>query len=224
MVLDIIPKFDGRRIRIVYDQTYPAMCLVFNHVLPEFKSKRLVIGIYSDVACRNLKEYYRFISKHSPEIANILDKAYIVKIGRKNTIPFGRLYYFVHEDLIKKEFEKLEVAISKLTDDDLVLVFGFYLMFSIYGRWILKNMIWLADLLPEKLTLISLCPYGLYDYTTTRIIERFFDVIVRIVKEEEPLDFGEDIYIIGVEESVTREIKPGFERFKILPDGRLSKL
>ena len=224
MVLDVIPKFEGRRIRIVYDQTYPAVSLVFYHILPEFKSKRLVIGVYSDTMCRKLKEHYRFISKHAPEIAEILDRAYFVKVGRKDTIPFGRLYDFIPEDVVKREFERIELAVSKLRDGDIVLVFGFYLMYAIYGRWLLKNLIRIVDALPENITLVSLSPYGLYDYATTRIIERFFDVVIRIVKEEEPLDFGEDIYIIGVEESITREIKPGFERFKILPDGRLSKL
>jgi len=224
MVLDVIPKFEGRRIRIVYDQTYPAVSLVFYHILPEFKSKRLVIGVYSDTMCRKLKEHYRFISKHAPEIAEILDRAYFIKIGRKDTIPFGMLYDFIPEDVVKREFERIELAVSKLRDGDIVLVFGFYLMYAIYGRWLLKNLIRIVDALPENITLVSLSPYGLYDYATTRIIERFFDVVIRIVKEEEPLDFGEDIYIIGVEESITREIKPGFERFKILPDGRLSKL
>ncbi len=224
MVLDIIPKFDGRRIRIVYDQTYPAVSLVFYHILPQFKSKRLVIGVYSDTMCRKLKEHYKFISKHAPEIADILDNAYFIKIGRRDTIPFGRLYDFIPENIVKKEFERIELAVSKLREDDLVLIFGFYLMYAIHGRWILKNLMRIVDTLPEKITLVSISPYGLYDYTTTRIIERIFDVVIRIVKEEEPLDFGEDIYIIGVEESITREIKPGFERFKILPDGRLSKL
>ncbi len=210
MVLDIIPKFDGRRIRIVYDQTYPAVSLVFYHILPQFKSKRLVIGVYSDTMCRKLKEHYKFISKHAPEIANILDNAYFIKIGRRDTIPFGRLYDFIPENIVKKEFERIELAVSKLREDDLVLIFGFYLMYAIHGRWILKNLMRIVDTLPEKITLVSISPYGLYDYTTTRIIERIFDVVIRIVKEEEPLDFGEDIYIIGVEESITREIKPGF--------------
>ncbi len=224
MVLDLIPKFEGRRIRIVYDQTYPAVSLVFYHILPEFKSKRIVIGVYSDTTCRKLKEHYKFISKHAPEIAEILDKAYFIKIGRRDTIPFGRLYDFIPEDMLRKEFDRLEIAISKLRENDLVLVFGFYLMFAIYGKWLLRELIKIVDSLPENLTLVSISPYGLYDYNTTRIIERFFDVVIRIVKEEEPLDFGQDIYIIGIEESITREIKPGFERFKILPDGRLSKL
>ncbi len=224
MVLDVIRRFDGRRVRIVYDQTYPAMSLVFNHIIPEFRDKRLVVGIYSDTTCRVLKEQYRFLSKNAPDIARILDGAYIIKIGRRDTIPFGRLYHFIHEDAMKKEFERLEIAIGKLEDGDLLLIFGFYLMHSIYGRWVLKNLMWLVDLLPEKLTLISLSPHGLYDFITSKIIERFFDVVIRIVKEEEPLDFGEDIYIIGVEESVTRDIKPGFDRYKILPDGSLSKL
>jgi len=224
MVLDVIRKFEGRRVRVVYDQTYPAMSLVFNHIVPEFREKRLIVGIYSDTTCRVLKEQYKFLAKNAPDVAKILDRAYVVKIGRRDIIPFGKLYQFIHEDAMKREFEKLEVAVSKLDDNDLLLLFGFYLMYPIYGRWVLKNLMWLADLLPERLTLISLSPYGLYDFTTNKIVERFFDVVVRIVKEEEPLDFGEDIYIVGVEESVTRDIKPGFERYKMLPDGSLSKL
>ncbi len=224
MVLELIPKFEGRRVRIVYDQTYPAISLAFYHILPEFKDKRLIIAVYSDSMCRKLREHYEFISKHSPQVAEILDKAYFVKVGRKDSVPFGRLYEFVPEDDISKEFERLEISAGKLREKDVVFVFGFYLMFAIYGRWMLRKMVRILDLLPENLTLISLSPYGLYDYSTSRVIDKFFDVVIRIVKEEEPLDFGQDIYIIGVEESVTREIKPGFERFKILPNGKLSKL
>ena len=74
MVLDVIPKFDGKRVKIAYDRTYPAMSLVFHHILPEFKSKRLVVGVYSDVVCRSLREYYRFLSSHAPEMAKYLIK------------------------------------------------------------------------------------------------------------------------------------------------------
>ncbi len=224
MVLEFIPKFEGRRVRIVYDQTHPAISLAFHHILPEFKNKRLIIAVYSDSMCRKLREHYDFISKHSPNIAKILDKAYFVKVGRKDSVPFGRIYEFIPEDTISKEFERLEISACKLREEDIVFVFGFHLMFAIYGRWIFRKIIRIFDLLPERITLISISPYGLHDYSTSRTIDKFFDVVIRIVKEEEPLDFGQDIYIIGVEESVTREIKPGFERFKILPDGRLSKL
>ena len=224
MVLDQIEKFEGKRIRIVYDQTYPAVSLVFYHILPVFKSKRLIVCAYSDTTCRKLKEHYRFISEHSPEIAKLLDKALFIKIGRRDTIPFGRLYEYIPEDRIRMELNRLEIAASKIRSDDLVLILGFYLMQAIYGRSLLRSLIKLIDVLPEDVTLVTLSPYGLYDYTTSRIIDRFYDVVVRIVKEEEPLEFGEDVYIIGIEESITREITPGFERYKILPDGRLCKL
>jgi len=224
MVLDLIEKFEGKRIRIIYDQTYPAVSLVFYHIVPTFKSKRLIICVYSDTTCRKLREHYRFISEHAPEVARILDGALFIKIGRKDTIPFGTLYEFIPEDRIRKEINRLEIAAGKIRGNDLVLIPGFYLMQAIYGRSLLRSLIRLMDVLPDDVTLVSLSPYGLYDYTTSRIIDRFFDVVVRIVKEEEPLEFGEDVYIIGVEESITREITPGFERYKILPDGRLCKL
>lgn len=224
MVLDRIGKFEGKRIRIVYDQTYPAVSLVFYHILPTFKSKRLVICAYSDTTCRKLKEHYRFISERSPDVAKLLDNALFIKIGRRDSIPFGRLYEFIPEDRIKMELNRLELAAGKIRSNDLVLILGFYLMQAIYGRSLLRSLIRLIDILPEDVTLITLSPYGLYDYTTSRIIDRFYDVVIRIVKEEEPLEFGEDVYIIGVEESITREIPPGFERYKILPDGRLCKL
>ncbi len=224
MVLDIIDRFEGRRVRVVYDQTYPAVSLVFYHILPVFSSKRVIVSVYSDTTCRKLKEHYKFVSRHAPDIAETLDRAYVIKIGRKDSIPFGRLYHYIPEDAIKKEFERLEIAAGKLRNDDLLLTFGFYLMPSIYGRWVLRRLIRLLDMLPEEITMVNLSPYGLFDYSTSRVIDRFYDVVVRIVKEEEPLDLGNDIYVIGVEESVTRDIRPGFERFRITSDGRLCKL
>lgn len=224
MVLDVIDRFEGRRVRIVYDQTYPAVSLVFYHILPVFRNKRVIVGVYSDTTCRKLKEHYKFVSRHAPDIAEILDRAYVIKIGRRDSIPFGRLYHYIPEDAIRREFERLEIAAGKLRNDDLLLTFGFYLMPSIYGKWVLRRLIRLLDMLPEEITMVNLSPYGLFDYSTSRVIDRFYDVVVRIVKEEEPLDLGNDIYVIGVEESVTRDIRPGFERFRIMPDGRLCKL
>jgi hypothetical protein len=224
MVLDIIPKLDGRRVRIVYDQTYPAISLVFCHILSEFKSKRLVIAVYTDTSCRKLREQYNFMVRHNPEVAEILDKANIFKIGKRENIPFGKLCEFIPEDDLINNPNRFEDLIEQLRDDDLVLLLGFYLFPAIYGKDFIGKFLRLIDLLPENLTLISLTPHGLYDNTTAKLVDRFFDVVLRIAREEEPLVFEEEVYVISVEHSITREIEPKFGRFRILPDGRLSKI
>jgi len=49
-------------------------------------------------------------------------------------------------------------------------------------------------------------------------------IVIRIKRENEFFDFGEDVYLIGVDQSIVREIRPGYTRYKIGKDGRLKKI
>lgn len=42
-----------------------------------------------------MKKTYKFISRMSPEIAELLDKANVIKIGMREDAPFGELYMFI---------------------------------------------------------------------------------------------------------------------------------
>jgi hypothetical protein len=65
----------------------------------------------------------------------------------------------------------------------------------------------------------------LYDGRTNRVIEKLYDVILRIRKENEC--FGcdeEDTYIIGIEQSILRDIPPSYARYRVSENGKLVRI
>jgi hypothetical protein len=147
----VIPLLDHRRTRIVYDSTYPVVSMLFYHIIPHYiSSKRIFIAVYSDTSCRRLNAAYNSVIGESPEIADILEKVNIIKIGMKEKAPFGKLYAFIPEGELGNEVDCFENVAKTLTDDDLIILSGFYLMPAIHGREKLKNIVRMFDSFPEK--------------------------------------------------------------------------
>jgi len=212
---DLIPKLEGLRTRIVYDVQVAKDVLFFSHILPYFSSRRIFWIVYSETACRKLKNKYERFSKLHPEIAKILDYVYLVKIGYNDRVRFGKLYSFIREDKNFKWLNEFSNIFEEIRDKDLVTFSGFSIFVAINGRKALKNLICLADLLPENVTAIVSYQDGFYDDRLNTLVDKLYDVIIRVKKEEEFTGFGETTFLVGVEQSTVEDIQPGFARFKI---------
>lgn len=220
---EILSKLEHRRTRIIYDSSYAALCLILYHILPHFSSKRLLIAVYSDVLCRRLEEMYNSLVKDAHEIRGILENAYIIKVGAKEEAPFGQLYSFIPQSNAFEELLGLEGIFSKLKDDDLLILYGLYMFPAIYGKETLRRIIRLFNAIPKKVTVFGLCSEGLYEERVNRIVEKLYDVILRVSKEKEEF-FSEGVYTVGIEQSIVRDIQPGYMRFKILDDGKFVRV
>lgn len=212
---ELVPKLEGLRTRIVYDFQVARDVLFFHHVLPYFSSKRMFFVVYSDIACRKLKKKYEVLSRLHPDIAKILEKAYIIKIGQHYKPVFGELFDLIHEDGSFKWLDALADDLRKLNDEDVVVLSGFSLFIAINGPKALNNGIRLIDSLPENITLFGFYQDGLYDDRTNRLTEKFYDIIIRVKKEDEFMGIGETTFLVGVEQSAIGDVEPGFIRFKI---------
>jgi hypothetical protein len=155
----------------------------------------------------------------------ILDKTNIVKIGVKRKEPFGKLYAHIPEGDFVDEVRSFETVASTLTDDDVIILAGFYLMPAIHGRERLKGIVRMFDSFPENITIFGLYPYGLYDRGTNRVIERLYDVVIRVKRDNGDFGYnGEDSYVIGVEQSILRDVPPSYARYRVSGNGRLVKI
>ncbi len=218
---DLIPKLESLRTLIVYASPYAERSLLFYHLLPHFsRSKNIFIAVYSDTMYRRLEKTYESISHASPEIKSLLEEVKIIKIGRKKDA-FGELYQLITPDATwHKKF--VEVA-KRLGKDDVLLFHGFSIVPIMYGEKAMVEMLRLLDEVSEDLTLINKCSEHLYDETTEKLLERFYDVVVKVERDEESFLGFEETYTIGVYQSIVMEIRPGFARFRIGEDGRLVK-
>ncbi len=217
---ELIPKLEGLRTRIVYDFQAARDVLFFHHILPYFSSKRIFFVVYSDIACRKLKKKYEWMSELYPDIAKILDKTYSIKIGQNDSIAFGNLFDFIRENGSFKWLDALADSLKKIKDEDMIVLSGFSLFVAINGQNALREALRLIDSLAENVTFFGFYQEGLYDDQTNRLMEKFYDVIIRVKKEDEFTGFGETTFLVGVEQSVVGDIEPGFARFKI-EDGKL---
>jgi hypothetical protein len=153
-----------------------------------------------------------------PNIARILDDTYIIKIGHSDVPAFGKLYSFIRKD--SKWLDELAVVLRDVNDDDVIVLSGFSLFIAIDSQGALNEAIRLIDLLPENVTIIGFYQDGLYDDRINRIIEKFYDVIIRIKREDGFMGFGETTFLVGVEQSAVGDVEPGFVRFRV-GDGKL---
>ncbi len=215
----LLSKLENRRVRIIYDSLYAVRSLLFYHILPYFSSeKRLFMVVYTDSMYRRLENTYYSISEL--EVKEILNKVNIIKIGQKENTSLGELYRFIPRSTPREDLDELKTTLEKLSDNDLVVFFGLFLVYA-FDRSVICDLFNLFDALPEKITLFDLHLDGVYDDMANNIVTKLYDVILRIKKETE--FFGEDAYLVGVEESILMDIPPSYERFKIV-DSRFTKI
>ena len=226
----LIPKFQNKRVRIVYDDAYPAISLLYGHILPYFRAKKLVFVTYSDSICRRLHEMYKSMNDDKMPAARLLEKALFIKIGQKECYPFEKPCARGYRDLvlIKEDrifdYEFIENIVEYVTPDCILILAGFYLLPAIHGMRAVKGLYRFFSEIPEETTLFSFYPRNFLDERLNRLLEKLFDVVVSIKKEDEFFQFGGETYLIGIEQSIIRDIKPGYARFRIGEDWNLIEI
>ncbi len=220
---ELVSKLESLRTRVVYDSQYPTITFIFYHFLPKFRFKNKYILIFSETVSRSLSKIYGSISRDKG-IAEILRDVRVIKIGKSYEVPFGKLHEFISYEDIEEGFVKIEQIFQKMDEDDLLLFFGIHLIPVIYGKEILRGLMELYDAIPKDATLLSTCPEHLYDRNLETIVRMFYDVIIRIKKEDELFRFGRDAYLIGVEQSSIPDVRPRFGRYVIDITGRFVRV
>ena len=215
--LDEISKFENLRIKILYDSPYALRSLLFYHVLPHFSPKNIFIAVYSDTMQRRLEKTYESISRTSPEVAGILGKARIIKIGRTDSTSFGKLQHQIPMD--SGWFRTFLKILEGFNERDLLLFHGFSLLPRIYGEQALKHLLELFESIPDGVTVIGKSHRNIYDKGIHMFINMLYDVVLGIEKIEE-VGF-EEFYKIGVTQSIVMDVRPGYARFRIDRDGKL---
>ncbi|RLI74019.1 hypothetical protein DRO97_06440 [Archaeoglobales archaeon] len=226
----IIKKTENRRVMVKYDSSYPTLVLLYYHLLPVFKTKRISIICFSDTVCRRIKEAYESFSTKYPEITEIMDKAKFVKIGTKKCSPIGKnkckeggeLLFLPWGDT-SEIILQLENFVKDLGADDVLFIYGSYVIPTFYGTSSLRHMLTFFESIPYDVTLISFCPSQILNESTYKIVERFYDIVLAIKKGEE-FYFDDETYFIEVEESIILDVKPCYGKYKIGVDGRLEKV
>ena len=212
---ELLPKLEHHRTRLVYDSQLGRDTLFYHHILPYYSQKDLYMVIYSDTAYRRHKIKYEQLKDRHPDIAEILNRANIIKIGYRDSVSFGKLYYFIPEGNPEEEINALYSVLEELSDEDLVVFTGFFKLVTIGGKDILKQKERLVDSLPERITMFTFYQNNIYDTRTNRLINKLYDIIIRI-KDEAEITFGEKTCLIGVEESIVWDVITCFQRYKIV--------
>jgi len=218
----LIPKLEGKRVRIVYDVAYPAISLLYGHILPYFSSKKLIFIVYADSICRRLREMYKSMYTDNLPIANQLKNANLMKIGQKECFPFieGKCVESDRVTLISEErffygYESIESIASSINSEYITVLAGLYLLPAIHGFSAVENIYRIFSEMPEDATLFSFYPNDFLDKHLNKSLEKLYDVIIRVKKEDEFFYFGEEMYLIGIEQSIIKDIKPGYARYRI---------
>lgn len=207
----LISKLDGLRTLFVYDSVYAIRTLLFNHIIPHFSSKNVYIAVYTETMYRRLERAYKSFIKISPEVKEVFRDVKIIKIGLRERTAFGELYEFLSETTWYKRF--LEI-IREFGKRDVLILHGFSILPVIYGDKGLTDIIRLLDSANEDLTIIGKYADKLYSERVEALLERFYDVVIRIRRfEGNYLDIS---YSIDIDQSILADLIPGtFGRFKI---------
>lgn len=229
MQLDsLIPKLENKRVRIVYDSAYPAISLLYGHILPYFQSKKIVFAAYSDSICRRLHEMYKSMKDSKMPSAKLLEKALFIKIGKKECHPFiesctsDNLVLLTENRIFDYEF--IENIAEYVTKDCILILAGFYLLPALHGMKAVRALYHFFSEIPEDITLFSFYPKNFLDERLNRLLEKLFDVVITVKKEGEFSQFGEETYLVGIEQSIIKGIKPGYARFRTGEDWNLIEI
>ena len=135
----------------------------------------------------------------------------MIKIGLREKTSFGELYRFINENTWYKRFMDI---VKELDEDDVLILHGFSILPVIHGRRGLTDIIRLLDSANENLTIIGKYADKLYSEKVEVLLERFYDVVIRIRRfEGNYLDVS---YSIDIDQSILADLTPGtYGRFKI---------
>jgi len=210
---EFIKTLKNLRILIVYSNDFYSKCALFYYILPSIvteEGNRLYNIIYSESATKTLKNVYNSLRILKPELAEILDMSYIIKVGRNTKIPFGRLYDFVQINTlseINSNFDRLIKILEEI--EDIILFHGFSILLTSTNTR--RTDIEFLDYISDNATFITECNKFVY----TDILTLFFDIV--LLAREDDITFSNH-NILEVLHSNVLNIIPGFSiRYEILP-------
>ncbi len=211
-------KMDGRRTRLVYEDTYAGMVFTFYNIIPHFsKLKELYVVNYSETSSRRMGEIYKSLKNESPYLAEIFSKMKIIKVGNTRRCSYGELYEFINSGDVREELKALEGVLSTLPKDAFLMIRGLYLVPAIHGKSVLGDILRLFDTIPDGITLIDYYSAGILDEYLNRIVEKLYDIVISIKKDD--AIFGDDSLILSIDQSIIQGLEPRSWRVRISHDG-----
>jgi|Deesub1362B_J571_1020462.scaffolds.fasta_scaffold00025_22 hypothetical protein len=214
----LFQKMDGRRTRLVYEDTYAAMVFTFYNIIPHFsKIKELYVVSYSETSSRRMGEIYKSLKNENPQLAEIFKRMKIIKIGNTRDCSYGMLYEFIKSGDVEEELKSLESVLSTLPNDAFLMIRGLYLIPAIHGKTVLGEILRLFDAIPDGITLLDYYSAGILDEHLNRIVEKLYDVIIGIRKDD--AIFGDDNFILSIDQSIIKGLEPRSWRVKIGYEG-----
>ena len=123
-------------------------------------------------------------------------------------------------DKLSSIFSQLRKVVGELGGDDILLLFGIHFVPSLYGVVGLRHLLSLFDSIPCDVTTVTLCQKDVLKKDLFMIMERLYDVVIVIHREEETY-FESGVYLIGIEQSILQDVEPIYEKYKIDINGRL---
>lgn len=116
----ITSRFDGKRVRLLFDSWYPASVYLINHYLPVFSDRRKIFVAFTDLIWRNFELLFDKMGGY--------EDTYVIKIGHNDDVNFGELYEFIPlSSDAESVSERLSEVLEKLKIDDVVIFLGFYM-------------------------------------------------------------------------------------------------
>jgi len=214
---EITSKFEGKRVRLLFDSWYPASVYLINHYLPVFSGRRKIFVAFTDLIWRNFELLFEKMGGY--------EGTYMIKIGHNDDIRFGELYEHIPLSSDPGTIsERLSEILEKLKVDDVVVFLGFYMGELFYGDSMSNfNQLKVYSFLPEGITLLRLDEAGFYRDVVNHFIRRLHDLEVIIKREDALYSFGEEVYTFGISQTLFEELPSGYARVKV-QDGRLVEL
>ncbi|AGK61101.1 hypothetical protein Asulf_01101 [Archaeoglobus sulfaticallidus PM70-1] len=190
----IISKFEGLKTRIKYRSSSALGKLLFHKILPYYLPKKAVYYvIYTELKCKKL---YR-LTRLAGIDGKLYDSIKVIKIGKTDFVPFGRLYEIISEtENIDTIFSTLQSTLANLTEDCIIILCGFDILIALEGVQVLRKIREFYEDLPD-VTIFLTSRDGIYSDVIDKILEDFHDINLTIQQQE----FSESSFVT-VEESV----------------------
>ena len=211
---DITSKFDGKRVRLLFDSWYPASVYLINHYLPVFPGRRKIFVAFTDLVWRNFELLFDKMGRFRD--------TYVIKIGHNDYVRFGQLYEYIPLSSDAESIsERLSEVLEKLETDDILIFLGFYMGELFYGDPSRNfNQLKVYSFLPEGISLLRLDEAGFYSEVINHFIRRLHDLEVVIKREDALYSFGEEVYTFGISQTLFEELPSGYMRVRV-EDGKL---
>ncbi len=190
----IIPQFEGLRTRIKYDFSTALGKLLFQKILPHYlKERKVFYTIYTELKCKKLYKLMKLVGIDEKQLSDID----VIKIGKTESIPFGKLYKIVSEtDDIDAIFRELQSIFKDVTEKDVIVLCGFDILIALKGLPALSKIRDLYDSLPDC-TLFFTLRRDLYSDTLDKLLLEFHENNLSLKQQE-----FSDSYSIEFEDSI----------------------